>query len=126
MRGTGIRAVAALCLVAAMGAAGPAGAQEGAAPGAEPVREVNLYVEEWRWLPDIVTVPRGTRVVLNVQSLGASRSFSLAAYKLKVPLPQGKTVRIEFLADRAGTFAWSCGRPCGDGCAKLRGKLLVQ
>ena len=46
-------------------------------------------------------------------------------YNLKVLIPQGETTVVEFDAKHVGTFKWKCGRPCGDGCPKMRGKLIV-
>jgi len=50
----------------------------------------------------------------------------MKGYGLKIPLPQDETTVIEFLADKVGTFKWKCGRPCGNGCPKMTGKLIVE
>lgn len=86
---------------------------------------VHMLAENWKWTPKEILVRKGTHVVLEIQSYGAPHSFLLKAYRLKVPLPEKKTTRIEFVADKVGKFTWRCGRPCGDGCAKMRGKLIV-
>lgn len=119
--------------------AGPALAQEEPAePGHEdcgktgdadedgPVKFIKMYVEEWKWTPDVIRVKKGTRLKIEFFSYEASRRFDLKAYRIKVPLPQDKTVTYEFVADKAGEFKFRCGRPCGDGCAKLTGKLIVE
>ena len=67
----------------------------------------------------------GTKVVLRIKGYDAPHRFDLKAYGLKVAVPQDKTTTIEFVADQPGTFKWKCGRPCGDGCAKMTGKLTV-
>ena len=92
----------------------------------QPVKEIKLYVEEWKWTPSIIRVKQGTLLKIEALSYGASRRFDLRAYRLKVPLPQDKPVKFEFVADKKGEFRWKCGRPCGNGCAKLRGKLVVE
>jgi heme/copper-type cytochrome/quinol oxidase subunit 2 len=98
------------------------------APAAEelPVKFVKLYVEEWKWTPSEIRVPVGTTVRIEALSYDSSRRFDLKAYKLKVALPQDKPVTFEFVADKPGKFRWKCGRPCGNGCAKLTGKLIVE
>ena len=105
-------------------------ATETAAPAApaedQPFRDFKLYVQDWAWDPSTLRVGVGTKVILYIHSFDASRTFELKEFGLKVPLPEGKTVKAEFLADRAGTFTWRCGRPCGDGCAKLKGTLIVH
>ena len=90
-----------------------------------PTKVIHLDVEEWKWTPNRIRVHQGTKVVLKIHSYDATHRFDLKAYRLKVNLPQSKTTRVEFVADKAGTFTWRCGRPCGDGCPKLRGKLTV-
>lgn len=97
------------------------------AEGAEgEVKLIKMYVEEWKWTPNLIRVPVGTRIRIEFLSYGASRRFDLKAYRLKVRLPQDKTVAVEFVADKKGEFKWRCGRPCGDGCAKLTGTLIVE
>ena len=102
-------------------------APEAPAPEAKrPVREFNLFVKEWSWEPGTLRVKQGSHVVLHIESLDGARSFALKPYGLKVPLPEGERVTVEFDADKAGTFEFKCGRPCGNGCAKLRGTLTVH
>ena len=45
--------------------------------------------------------------------------------ELKVTLPQDQTTTVEFLVDKVGEFRWKCGRPCGNSCPKMNGKLIV-
>lgn len=95
------------------------------AAGDEPVKQIKMYAENWKWTPDRMVVPKGTRVVITIDSRDAPHSFVLKEYGLKVKLPQDRTTRVEFVADKAGEFRWKCGRPCGDGCPKMRGTLTV-
>jgi heme/copper-type cytochrome/quinol oxidase subunit 2 len=110
---------------AAPAAEAPAAEQ---APAAEeaPVKFIKLYVQEWKWTPSEIRVPLGTKVRIEAFSYDSSRRFDLKAYKLKVALPQDEPVTFEFVADKAGKFRWKCGRPCGNGCAKLTGTLIVE
>ncbi len=106
--------------------------EEGNAPepgvpaGKRPVRYFRLVADNWSWTPDVIRVKRGTHVVLKLYAYRATRSFDLKAYKLKVSMPQEQEITAEFDADTPGTFPWRCGRPCGDGCAKMRGTLIVD
>jgi len=123
-------------------AAGPVLAQE-STPGQEQERQqeqeqkkkagderpekfIKVYVENWKWTPDVIRVEQGTLLKIEFLSYEASRRFDLPAYKIKLPLPQDKPVSFEFVADKKGEFKFRCGRPCGDGCAKLKGKLIVE
>ena len=91
-----------------------------------PVKQIKMYAENWKWIPNTIRVTQGTRVQIRFESRDASHAFELKAYGIKVPLPQDSKAEVEFLADRAGEFRWVCGRPCGDGCPKMRGKLIVE
>jgi heme/copper-type cytochrome/quinol oxidase subunit 2 len=92
----------------------------------QPIKEIKLFVEKWKWTPNEITVEQGTLVKVEALSYDASRRFDLKAFRLKVPLPEGQKVRFEFVADKVGKFHWKCGRPCGNGCAKLWGTLIVK
>lgn len=90
-----------------------------------PVKRVKMYARSWKWTPDEIRVKLGTRVIIDFISEDASHGFQIKAYKIKVSLPQDKRAQIEFVADKVGTFPWRCSRPCGDGCPKMNGKLIV-
>ncbi len=91
-----------------------------------PVKRVKMYARSWNWAPDEIRVKLGTRVIIDFISEDASHGFQIKAYKIKVSLPQDKRAQIEFVADKVGTFPWRCSRPCGDGCPKMTGKLIVM
>jgi heme/copper-type cytochrome/quinol oxidase subunit 2 len=103
-----------------------AAAQEGQAAEELPVKFIKLYVEQWKWSPNVIRVKTGTKLKIEALSWDASRRFDLKAFKQKVALPEGKKVTFEFVVDKVGEFGWKCGRPCGNGCAKLHGKLIVE
>lgn len=124
---------AAWVLMAGLALGGAIRAEESApAPAAppavaqRPVREFNLFVKEWAWEPGNLRVAKGSHVILHIESLDALRSFVLKDYGVKAPLPENERVTVEFDADKEGTFEFRCGRPCGNGCAKLRGTLTVH
>ena len=91
-----------------------------------PVKKVKMYGRNWDWSPNEIRVKKGTRVVIDFVSEDASHAFELKAYKIKVNLPQDKRGHVEFVADKVGTFRWRCSRPCGNGCPKMTGKLIVM
>lgn len=95
-------------------------------PAKQRVRTFQVYGDNWEWSPDVIQVQKGDHVVLRLKSFRASRSFVVKDYGIDVFLPQDQDVKFEFDADRVGTFVFKCGRPCGNGCAKLRGKLIVE
>ena len=91
-----------------------------------PVKKVKMYGRNWKWTPAEIRVKKGTRVIIDFVSEDANHGFELKAYKIKINLPQDKRGQVEFIADKVGTFRWRCSRPCGNGCAKMTGKLIVM
>jgi cytochrome c oxidase subunit 2 len=104
-------------------AADPPATEEGELPLD---KEIRMYAESWRWTPSTIRVAEGTKLTLLIENVDSPRIFVLKAYGLKVRLPQRQETSIEFVADKVGTFEWRCGRPCGNGCSKMRGKLIVE
>ncbi len=90
------------------------------------VRTFKVYADNWSWSPDTIRVKQGDHVILKLHAYRATRSFVLKAYKLDVHMPQDEDVTAEFDADQKGEFPFKCGRPCGNGCAKMRGTLVVE
>ena len=91
-----------------------------------PVKKVKMYARNWNWTPDEIRVKKGTRVIIDFFSEDTNHGFEIKAYKIKVNLPQDKRGQVEFVANKVGTFRWRCSRPCGNGCAKMTGKLVVM
>ena len=125
-------ALLALTVVATSGIAAqedaPAPPAAEAEPEAEarPVKQIKMYAESWKWTPSTIRVTEGSLVRIHFVSRDASHAFELKDYGVEVPLPQDTTADVEFVVDRVGTFKWKCSRPCGNGCAKMRGKLIVE
>ena len=101
-------------------------ASEAAEAEEAPIKKVKMYARNWEWTPNEIRVKKGTRVIIDFISEDASHAFELKAYKIKVSLPQDKRGQVDFVADKVGTFRWRCSRPCGNGCAKMTGKLIVM
>ena len=107
----------------------PPDAPEAATPAPQAkrmVRTFKVYADNWEWSPETIRVTEGAHVVLKLHAYRATRSFVLKAYKLDVHMPQDQDITVEFDADKKGEFPFKCGRPCGNGCAKLRGTLIVE
>lgn len=125
--GLGTALVLPSCAVVAQEEAARPAAPQAQAPAAKrAVRHFSLFADNWSWTPDVIRVKQGAHVVLKLKAFRASRSFELKAYKLNVLIPQDDEVTVEFDADQKGEFPFRCGRPCGDGCAKMRGTFIVD
>lgn len=127
----GLCLLAGVCLPGAPALAGgeedeDAEEQQPAPDDPPPLKEIKMFAENWKWTPRTIRVAQGTLLRIEVQNVDSTHRFDLKGYGLKIPLPQDETTVIEFLADKAGKFKWKCGRPCGNGCPKMTGELVVD
>ena len=76
----------------------------------------------------VIKVNQGDLVVLKLRSSDVTHGFSLKAYGIYLAdgiLP-GKTVFVNFRADKAGTFLFTCNVFCGDVHPHMQGTLVVK
>jgi heme/copper-type cytochrome/quinol oxidase subunit 2 len=76
----------------------------------------------------VLEVSRGERVVLKLKSSDVIHGFSLKDFGIFVSggIHPGKVVLVSFIADRAGTFQFSCNAICGDNHQNMQGTLVVK
>lgn len=72
------------------------------------MKTVLITGDKCEWVPDRITVPKGTHVVLNVKSVDWDYNFRLKNYELFLKIPKGQTVSAEFYASKAGEFEYGC------------------
>ncbi len=75
------------------------------------------------YTPDVILVERGKPVRLNfvrAESASCSEMVLFPDFKKSAHLPEGETVPIELMPDRAGEFEFQCQM------GMLRGKLIVE
>jgi plastocyanin domain-containing protein len=75
------------------------------------------------YTPDVIVVERGKPVRLNfvrTESAACSEMVLFPDFNKSAKLPEGKTVPIELLPDKAGEYEFQCQM------GMLRGKLIVE
>ena len=75
------------------------------------------------YTPDVIVVQKGKPVRLNFvrsESASCSEMVLIPDFNKSARLPEGATVPVEFVPDKAGTFEFQCQM------GMLRGKLLVE
>jgi heme/copper-type cytochrome/quinol oxidase subunit 2 len=82
---------------------------------------------EGGWNPRKITVQEGDQVTLIITSLDVDHSFYLPEYHIDKYIPSGQTVTVEFTANKAGVFVFSCGDEtlCGATHRFMVGELVV-
>ncbi|MEW5985250.1 MAG: cupredoxin domain-containing protein [Chloroflexota bacterium] len=75
------------------------------------------------YTPDVIIVEKGKPVRLNfvrAESASCSEMVLIPDFQKSAKLPEGETVPVEFLPDKAGEFEFQCQM------GMLRGKLIVE
>lgn len=96
------------------------------APPAPVSRQMTLSAKQWEFSPSTITVNQGERVVLTITSSDVTHGFSLPEFNASAELVAGQATKVEFTADKAGTFTFSCSVFCGEGHSGMRGTLIVR
>lgn len=75
---------------------------------------------------DILRVPVGENIRLNVTSADVFHDFGIIGYDIKTDAIPGRTNVIWFLPDTTGNFTIQCFELCGSGHATMKGTLMVM
>ena len=115
-----------IILVLILGAtAAAAWASQGNDSG-EGVRTVDVIASRFKFEPSIIPVAQGERIRLRLRSADRDHHFAIKAFRVKALIPKtGETVTVDFVADRTGTFEFTCAEYCGTGHSGMKGKLVV-
>jgi len=90
------------------------------------VKEFDVVASQWKFSPSTIEVNEGDSVVLNVRSVDVAHGIAIPGFGINEYLSPGQTVSMEFVADRKGSFTFSCSVSCGVGHAGMIGKLIVK
>ncbi len=89
-------------------------------------KEFNILAKQWQFSPGEIEVNKGDKVILNIKSIDVTHGVAIPNFGINEVLSPGKEVRIEFIADKEGTFYFSCSVSCGAGHSGMRGKIVVN
>ena len=89
-------------------------------------KEFKIKAKQFSFEPSVIEVNKGDKVRLTVESLDVPHGFSILEYGINERLDPGKEVRIEFTADKQGTFTFFCSVFCGSGHTGMKGKIIVR
>lgn len=92
----------------------------------EPVKEFNITARQWEFIPSVIEVNQGDRVILHVTSVDVTHGFWLPDFNIDKRLEPGSTVTVEFIADRSGSFKMICSVFCGEGHFEMKGDIMVR
>ena len=89
-------------------------------------KEFNIIAKQWQFSLNKIEVNKGDTVILNVKSIDVSHGIAIPKLGINEFLSPGNTVKIEFVANQKGTFAFACSISCGVGHSGMRGKIIVN
>jgi heme/copper-type cytochrome/quinol oxidase subunit 2 len=93
----------------------------------EDVKTVDVTASRFQFDPAIITVTEGDRVRLRLHSMDRDHAFAIKAFRVKALIPRaGEAITVEFVADRAGSFDFTCAEYCGTGHARMKGRMIVE
>jgi cytochrome c oxidase subunit II len=98
---------------------------QGMAAGA-PVQKIAMTAEKYKFTPEVVRIPQGTHVILEIESLDVTHGLAIGQYGINVQLPPHQKVTAEFYAKDAGTFGFKCSHLCGLGHIGMTGQVVVE
>ena len=93
----------------------------------EKVTTIDVVASRFQFEPATISVAQGETVRLRLHSADRTHSFAIKAFRVKALIPKaGEAVTVEFVADKAGTFDFTCAEYCGIGHAGMKGRLVVR
>jgi len=90
------------------------------------VQSFNMTAKQWSFSPSTITVNVGDTVRLSIFSEDVTHGFALSQFGVSARLEPQKTVVVEFIADKAGTYTFFCSVSCGSGHSSMKGTLIVN
>lgn len=106
--------------LAAVAAAATVGVGRAAAP-----KVVKVVARRFTYTPNRIALAKGVPVVFELTTLDVVMGFSLPDFGVRADILPGRTTRLPFTPDKAGTFTFLCDIFCGSGHETMNGTLVV-
>ncbi len=91
------------------------------------VVEVRVEAYNFGFEPNTITVPAGSRVRFIATARDGNHGISIPAFNVNTgEFSAGETKTVEFVADKAGEYPFSCNVFCGSGHKSMKGTLIVE
>ncbi|MCX5642854.1 MAG: YHS domain-containing protein [Candidatus Omnitrophica bacterium] len=90
------------------------------------IKEITLLAQKYTFIPMEIKVKQGDLVKITFISRKANRSLIIKEYNINVAAKQNEEKKIEFLADKKGTFIFYCPIVYSGEKSEMSGKLIVE
>ena len=91
----------------------------------KPPRVVKIVAKRFVFTPAVVKLKKGEPVVFELTSQDVVMGMNIHDFNVRSDIIPGKTMKLAFTPDKAGTFTFVCDIFCGDGHEDMSGKLVV-
>ncbi len=100
---------------------------EGMPPDA-PTERIKMTARKYSYAPEVIRVPAGIRVILELESTDVVHGFKIDRYGIETEIPRrGEgTATVEFYTREPGTYGFKCSHFCGLKHPWMDGKLIVE
>ena len=72
--------------------------------------------DQWRFEPEEIEIQQGDRIIMTVVNEDAyDHGIGIDAFGISQRMPANSTIKVEFVATKAGEFPFYCSVPCGEG-----------
>jgi len=90
------------------------------------IKEFNVVAKKYEFVPAEIKVKQNDIVKIALTSEDVAHGLMIKEYGINISVNKGEVKKIEFLADKKGTFIFRCSVFCGLGHYKMQGKLIVE
>lgn len=90
------------------------------------VQTVSMTAEIAVFTPNVVRLKQGLKAQIKLTALNGNHSFVASDLALNVPIQADETKTFDVPTDKAGTFEFHCGVPCGPGHSDMTGQIIVE
>jgi len=103
-----------------------AGAALGTYAIAKPAEVViKVVAKRFDYTPNVIKLKKGVPVTLELTTKDVVMGFSAPDFATRADIVPGKTARVRFVPDKAGTFTFVCDIFCGTGHEQMEGTIEV-
>ena len=88
-------------------------------------RTIKVSAKRFTFTPSVIPLRKGEPVVLELTTEDIFMGFNLPDFGVRSDIVPGKTMKVAFTPDKAGTFTFLCDVFCGDGHESMSGTLVV-
>ena len=88
-------------------------------------RVIKVRSRRFVFTPNVIKLKKGEPVTLELTAEDVFMGMNIPDFGVRSDIVPGKTMKLSFTPDKAGTFTFVCDVFCGDGHEDMSGKLVV-